>query len=860
MSGKVTDSLNKPLSDVSLMLKRNNIILAFKSSDDKGFFTIILPPGISLDSLILEASILSYDKQVVNLHKNQLFYEFHLKENANQLATINVKNIRPVLKVRGDTISYKTSDFSNNNDRVIGDVLRRMPGISVDKEGKIAFNGKSISNLYIDGDDLLDDKYNIATKSIPNGIVNQVEVLQNHQPVKMLKDKVVSDKVAINLKISDGAKLRLIGNETIGAGVKDLYFADMNAMMFSGKFKGINYLKANNTATDLSEDLIAHNTGDYQKRIDNNKPQPLLFLPSYAPAGLSRDKYLRNNSFIFNVNNLVNLRKDEQLKINAYTTFDKENRDYSSITKIILPSQTVIYRDGQNTHLTSRAWNVNFNYLLNKDKYYLSNSFLFNKSNADNISNISSGIDFSQKLQNTRLDISNEFNLMRYTKQSNLYEIYSYFNRSSIKDQSNFEPGIYPEIFNQGVPFSYLMQSAHIPSWFTNSYFLYRIPKGKLTQSYKTGISYQNQVLLSQLSPSILSGTIDSSRNNLTWQKLKVYGEASYDWIFEKAKISLQLPVSYQQMNLTDTNYSYKPSLKRLFFNPYFLLKYYVGKESDFSLTYSMRSDIGTINEFYRGYVLSSFRNLNANDGTISQQRNQSVALGYNYKESISMFFTSVFVAFSQVHNNNIQSQLYFNNFQKNVMIPIPYNTSSWLINGRMSKYIYPLHSTLTANLSYQISTSSQFQNNILVPVNVIIPMTELNIESSLSKKISLSYNINLSRYRTVVNGNFANPLKTGQLTYKAALSYNLFDQLTLACENSFFHYNQSGSESLNYNFLDAKIKYRLFKSRLELEGTAKNILNIEHYSTRSLLELTQTSSTYELPGRMILLKANFSL
>jgi hypothetical protein len=71
------------------------------------------------------------------------------------------------LRVHGDTTDYKVSDFSSPQDRVIGDVIKKLPGIDVAKDGKISYNGKSISGVYIGGDNLLDDKYNIATNSYP---------------------------------------------------------------------------------------------------------------------------------------------------------------------------------------------------------------------------------------------------------------------------------------------------------------------------------------------------------------------------------------------------------------------------------------------------------------------------------------------------------------------------------------------------------------------------------------------------------------------------------------------------------------------------------------------------------------------
>jgi len=139
-----------------------------------------------------------------------------------------LKNKRPFLRTTGDTLSYKVSDFSNPQDRVIGDVIKKLPGIDVAKDGKISYNGKAISNLYIGGDNLLDDKYNIATNNIPNGVVDQVQVLQNNQPIKMLRDKVVSDDVALNLTIKKDARLQTVGQETVGAGLPGSYYADLN--------------------------------------------------------------------------------------------------------------------------------------------------------------------------------------------------------------------------------------------------------------------------------------------------------------------------------------------------------------------------------------------------------------------------------------------------------------------------------------------------------------------------------------------------------------------------------------------------------------------------------------------------------
>jgi hypothetical protein len=185
LKGKVSDAKGKPIASASVNLKdKEGNILGFTRSDDKGNF--ILSFTEENNNLSIEATMIGYAKQVVLVSELSKNYELKLVDTEINLKTVVVKN-RPSLTVKGDTINYKTSDFADKQDRSIGDVLRKMPGIDVAENGKVSYNGKSISNLYIDGDNVLDDKYSIGTKSIPHGAVDKVQVIENDQPVKMLR-------------------------------------------------------------------------------------------------------------------------------------------------------------------------------------------------------------------------------------------------------------------------------------------------------------------------------------------------------------------------------------------------------------------------------------------------------------------------------------------------------------------------------------------------------------------------------------------------------------------------------------------------------------------------------------------------
>jgi hypothetical protein len=273
IKGAVTDSLGKAISYAGVNLKGGgNTIISYTTTNEKGAYTLAIPADADKANLQVEVSCVGFKKTIKPISSLTAPYNFKLSAAVNQLQTVTIKDNKPKLRSHGDTLDYKVSDFSSPQDRVIGDVIKKLPGVTVAKDGKISYNGKAISNLYIGGDNLLDDKYNIATSSIPNGVVDKVQVMENHQPIKMLKDKVVSEDVALNLSMKKDAKMQLVGQETLGAGLPDKYYADINAMMFKDKYKAINYLKVNNTNYDVANDLVSHNYSGYLSRLDNDKP------------------------------------------------------------------------------------------------------------------------------------------------------------------------------------------------------------------------------------------------------------------------------------------------------------------------------------------------------------------------------------------------------------------------------------------------------------------------------------------------------------------------------------------------------------------------------------------------------------
>jgi len=863
--GTVKDSLGKavPFATVSLKNKASNTIVAYTVTDTKGAYNLTRPSGQSPDSLLVEVRSIGYKSQAKSINTITPV-DFVLQATVNQLQAVVIKSNRPFLRTSGDTLSYKVSDFSSAQDRVIGDVIKKLPGVAVAADGTISYNGKTISNLYIGGDDLLDDKYNIATNSIPQGVVDQVQVIQNHQPIKMLQNKVTSEDVALNLTIKKGAKLQLVGQESLGAGLPGNYDVDLNAMMFKDTYKAINYLKGNNVGDDVANDLISHNLSDYLQKIDNNPPATVLSLGSVPDPNLLQNRYLFNQSGILNANNLVNLKKGEQLRINLYYLHDTQQQDYKEQTQTYLPGDTIKYSETEKNKYRPDILHAQFTLNINKDQYYLNDKLITDYSQKNYYSALNTnGTAVNQVLNDNTTDFSNELNYMRSFKSNNIVEVYSYTSHISEPESRIIEPNFNADIFNNGAPYNQLAQTVNVPTWFTNNYLSFKIPSNYITQSFKAGFLVQAQTLNSELSAVQLNNSSnlvsDSSLNHLNWTRKKLYAEAAYDLPGSILKANLTLPVSLQQIDYSDSLYSLNKHLTRLYFNPQLRVKYQTSIENYLTLQYNYRNQTGTIEDLYHGYILTDYRTLYSNNADLTQSQNQLAALGFNYRKALTLFFASINVLYNHIASNNITSEVITNTLQQRVVLPYPNSTNSWTVSGTVSKYSFALKTTFSGGMQWQNNSSVQIQNNALLPFNTTTETVNLSADTKVNDQVNFSYKATLTQTdsHSAVE---ASAYHIDQLLQQGSVNYNPSDDLQFKLSGEHYFTRQQGNPDLKYFFADASAKFRIKKWKTDLELSAVNFLNVKTYNALYLSANTLTANSYTLPGRIVLLKVMFGL
>lgn len=860
------DSAGKAVAyaSINLINTDNNRIIGYAVTDAAGVYTLLIPANTPVSKLVIKVTSIGYQARSRPITDVALAYDFIMNVSANQLQTVEIKSSRPVLRTHGDTLAYKVSSFAGAQDLVIGDVIKKLPGISVGSDGTIYYNNKAISNLYIDGDNLLDDKYNIATNTIPQGVVEQVQVIQNDQPVKVLRNKVMSDDVALNLTIKKGAKMQMLGQESIGVGLPRNYNVDLNAMMFKDKYKGINYLKGNNTGNDLQQELVAHNLSNHEERIDNYIPAALLSLGTVNNPALSRSRYLLNQSGLLNFNNLVKLRNNTQVRINAWYFHDNQRQDYSQLNTIFLPGDTVAYYESQYNRSRTDLLHTQFTLNINRDKYFINNALVLDGNRTAYYSNLNTNnARVEQVLHDKPRSFSNEFNLIRTIKSNHIIQAWSYISHSVEPENRTIGPNYKPAIFNSNNPYVQLIQCVNVPTWFTANYISLKIPSGLITQSYKAGFSVQSQRLNSALNVAQVDNKIDqvsdSAINNLRWTKTKIYAEAGYDLPGTILQANLSLPLSLQQLNYSDDRYLLNKQFTRIYCNPLLKIKYQVSAENYFYLSYNYRNQLGTIEDVYQGTILKDYLTLYANSAELTETRNQNASTGFSYRKSLVMLFASLNISYDHFKANKIASAIITNSIQQQVLLPYANTTGSWTISSTASKYVFALKTTFSAVLQWQRARSVQLQNDQLLPFNTITKTGSLGANIKAGEHMAIDYKATF--IQTASHSAVDAPVNhINQVQQQVSLEYNPLANVQFRLSGQHYFTRQVDNPNLQYFFADGSVKFKPNKWKTNFELSAVNILNVKTYRLFNLTANMFTASSYRLPGRIVLLKVMFKM
>jgi hypothetical protein len=844
VSGTIQDSLGNYINGASVILqkKSSKVTCAFTITNPRGFYTITFSSKFSIDSFYIKVIVLGYALDIKAIPYNNATVSFILKNEIRLLPIIEVKNKSDFVKYRRDTLSYVVDSFIQQQDRTIGEVLKKIPGIDVDANGKISYNGKRISNFYIDGDDILDDKYNLATNSIDASLVKDIQILENHQPIKLLKDKISSDKVALNLNIKPEARLKLLGRAESGLGLADEFIGDqtVNLMAFKSKYKAINSFKGNNSGKNIANDILSHNVSDLLKTKENRIPSDLLGINDPADPPISESRYLCNKTGLINVNNLVKIKKDAQVKINFYYLKDERSKNVDYYTYYYLLGDTITYIQKQQALGKSNGLHTQLNFSLNSEKKYINNTFLIESLNSPTeSSNDIKGNILKQALTQTHLTFSNNFSVIKFVREKIILHFDSYILFLNKPETLEISPGISSSIFNNSVPYDVLRQKVNVPGFYTNQSITLDIPSKKIIYTFIFGFASQAQKFRSTLSAIESNGGVsalpDSFANSLRYNSYAIKGSLNCGYSINKWKVNLSTPFEIMHISFQDDVQKVNNSSRATFFlvKPFVAVRYQTLHGNYYQVYYNFNNDITTIENAFDGIVLNNYQQLYKNGISFGRQNTQTFGINYNYKKASKVVFANFGFTYSKFTSNYSYNTVLQNNIQQVYSIPLVNSTENKSFYVGFSKYIFKIHSTFSIKVSASQVGWMKLQNSQLLKYNNNNYLVNLGFTPKINSRITVGYtgmcvlNVSMDLSKLGVN--------------RKSFQFNQGVELNYFCKKTFFFSfflndislkNSSGNNFYHYNFFDASATYKLTKRKLDFKFLIQNLAGVKEYKT----------------------------
>lgn len=223
-----------PLEMVTVRLLKgtDSTLVQGVQTNSKGWFSL---PKVKPGKYVLVVSSVGYNDHKENItmgDRDIILKNIQLAENVLALKELEVRGTAAQMVVKGDTLEYNATAFKTQENAVVEDLLKKLPGLEITSEGKITVNGEEIKKIRVDGKKFFDGDLEMATKNLPAEMIEKIQVLEQKSEMAQLTGfEDENTERIINLTTKTSRRKGVFGNIMGGAGYdnEDLLRYDGNA-------------------------------------------------------------------------------------------------------------------------------------------------------------------------------------------------------------------------------------------------------------------------------------------------------------------------------------------------------------------------------------------------------------------------------------------------------------------------------------------------------------------------------------------------------------------------------------------------------------------------------------------------------
>ncbi len=789
------------------------------------------------------------------------------------------------IKMKGDTIVFQADSFAVKPNANVQDLLRRLPGIEVDKNGVIKAAGEDVNTVLVEGEEFFGDDPLLATKYLKASSVKEVQVYDKKSKETELTgiEDGKKEKI-INIKLKDNAKNGYLS--TLDANSDLDHFKNIGGMfgIYKGKMKAAVYANSSNLNQDskITSAMSKLKGGDYDmiEVLDDGSTI------SYMSAGDSDDYFSPTNglpdyttygahfSDKWNENKLG-------LKLNYKNNDNRVLDNRTSNGQSLLPNGTSFFSLGRttdNTRKTSQNLKGNFEIFVDSLST-LKISFAGKKNTSDN-----NAINYSQSLNDAGLFVSRNNQNTSGEGNTDLFNGNINYTRKSKKKGRTLSIDLQPETTNNNSTENslnvtdYYNSAGTINNTRTLDLFKdnegkqnslgarasYTEPLGKKWSlqtgySFKTVSSTSNKMVYDNL---LNRKRIDSLSNNFDFNNFSNIGKVVLQYRVTKFSISGGVEATQTSFDLNDLDRNNNFSRNYLNWAPRSNFNYKLGKSTNFSINYSGNTNQPRVDQLQPIRQISNPLYEQVGNLNLKPSFNNSISFNFNSYQFKSEQFMYGYFSYNLTNNAIVSTQTIDKN-NKTISSYVNLNgNKSFYGNASYQKGFAKLHLRTSMSVGYNASTYASIINGVI----------NKNFNQNISLNPSVTYyteKVNLS-YRPSVN--FLNTSSTtGSINNGKSYTHNheingsiqlpYKTEFNTSISLSYKPANQSFDTPLNIHLWNAYLSKKMLKAdALEMKLSVSDILNEKIGYNRYVGGNYINESTYSYIPRYVLIGLTYNL
>jgi len=249
LKGKITDSQDFPLESATIYLSsvKDSSVIDYTISGKAGLWEmktkkITTPVFLKVSYVGLE----NHKEQFQSLEQDRDFGTIKLADKSTELNEVVIQGEVPPIRIKKDTLEFNAASFKVRPDANVETMLKQLPGVDIDSDGKITVNGKEVNQILVNGKPFFDADGQVAIKNLPAEIIDKVQVSDTKTKKEELAgQKASGDNTSINLTIKKDKNKGFFGKAMGGYGSDDRYESSLLMNYFKDKMK-LSLLAASN--------------------------------------------------------------------------------------------------------------------------------------------------------------------------------------------------------------------------------------------------------------------------------------------------------------------------------------------------------------------------------------------------------------------------------------------------------------------------------------------------------------------------------------------------------------------------------------------------------------------------------------